>query len=316
MIETISISGVCERDIDLLLLEEFWSSSNFLQWFVSQVVSPNCIAHNLLEASRSVTQSNGESDLEISFQDSENCEISLLIENKVNASLQPQQAERYTIRGNIYLTQNKCSSFYTIIIAPDRYFNNELDLKGFDKKVSYEVIRDWFINNQDIENRKFYKVALLTAAIEKGTYGYQLLADAPVSDFWHKYWQLAEKIAPELKMEKPGPKPANAGFIYFRPSVLPRKPQRIEIVHKTFRGNVDLQFGGMGEKLDELKTQFKQFTTSGMKFEKANKSGSIRLYVPPVNPAIDFEEQINEVQKGLEGAKLLLDVYMKSKSVK
>ena len=34
----VSIAGVSERDIDLLLLEEFHSSAAFQVWFVSQVL--------------------------------------------------------------------------------------------------------------------------------------------------------------------------------------------------------------------------------------------------------------------------------------
>jgi hypothetical protein len=32
------ISGVCERDIDLLLLEEFQADSGFMDWFVGKLL--------------------------------------------------------------------------------------------------------------------------------------------------------------------------------------------------------------------------------------------------------------------------------------
>ena len=36
-IGTIAIAGVSERDIDLLLLEEFIASPDFASWFVAQI---------------------------------------------------------------------------------------------------------------------------------------------------------------------------------------------------------------------------------------------------------------------------------------
>ena len=62
-----NISGVSERDIDLLLLEEFMSSKEFQDLFLKLT---NFYNKNLefVEAQRSVTDSTGESDLEITFQ--------------------------------------------------------------------------------------------------------------------------------------------------------------------------------------------------------------------------------------------------------
>jgi hypothetical protein len=59
------IAGVCERDIDLLLLEEFIASVHFIQWFTEQINRVDAEIECLLSAQRSVTQSNGESDLEV-----------------------------------------------------------------------------------------------------------------------------------------------------------------------------------------------------------------------------------------------------------
>jgi len=89
----LSLSGVCERDVDLLLLEEFISTQEFLHWFMQQVYPKAFSSIEFIEAHRSVTQSNGESDLEVTLDIPHR--VRLLIENKVNASLQPMQAERY-----------------------------------------------------------------------------------------------------------------------------------------------------------------------------------------------------------------------------
>ncbi len=168
VISLVPISGVCERDIDLLILEEFIASFEFLQWFVSKVANHPAKAEALLDAQRSVTQSNGESDIEIYFKDSAGNQVCLLIENKVNAALQPQQAERYRERGQTYRDHEACTDFYTILMAPKSYFGADVALKGFDASITYEDIRDWFRQQPTLGERQRYKESLLTAAIEKG----------------------------------------------------------------------------------------------------------------------------------------------------
>jgi len=77
---TIRLSGVCERDIDLLLLEEFVASPVFLRWFLESVNIPEY--DDLVSAEQSVTTSNGQSDLELSVSTSMGV-VKALIEDKV-----------------------------------------------------------------------------------------------------------------------------------------------------------------------------------------------------------------------------------------
>jgi hypothetical protein len=170
-------------------------------------------------------------------------------------------------------------------------------------------MRDWFANVHTIGTRKVYKEALLTAAIQKGTLGYQPEEDAPVTKFWHMYWHLAQVYALELEMPEPLSKPARAGFIYFHPTSLPRG---VDLVHKLPFGNVDLQFSGMGNRLNDLRTRFTQYAEPDMRFARAGKSGSIRLRVPKVNTALDFGKQSEDARRGLDAAKRLLALYVKT----
>ena len=73
----IEISGVKERDIDLLLYEEFYSSPEFREWFVSKII-PHSQICELIRIVRSRTTTNGESDLELSFMDQNTKKITLL----------------------------------------------------------------------------------------------------------------------------------------------------------------------------------------------------------------------------------------------
>jgi len=63
------------------------------------------------------------------------------------------------------------TDYRTVLVAPASYFYG--DLKGFDARVNYEDIVEWFSLSTTIGNRRQYKLALLHSAIEKSTFGYQ-----------------------------------------------------------------------------------------------------------------------------------------------
>lgn len=270
----IAIAGVSERDMDLLLLEEFQSSHGFQQWFIGKVLGNDARLGELIFAQRSITQSTGESDLEIAFADSSGGTVRFLIENKVNAGFQPQQAERYRKRGDSYVTRKDSSLCHTVIIAPSRYFGGRESTKGFDMRITYEDVHDWFAEAAELGERRKYKLALIQSAIDKGTLGYQPIDDMPVTDFWRAYWLFAREHAAELEMKEPLSKPSRSSFIYFRPPSLPRGT---ELCHKFSKGHVDLQINGFGNRLNELHRLLGPHLRQDMTPKQAGKSAAIRL---------------------------------------
>jgi hypothetical protein len=300
---SVGVSGISERDVDLLLLEEFASSPRFVEWFASKVSGGAQRDLQVLSTNRSVTQSLGESDLEVFVEGDGRIEC-LLIENKVGAGFQPRQAERYRERGALYVEDGSSDAFATILVAPLKYLGpSPDDLKGFDATVSYEDIRDWIEGEESLGARGKYKQTILQGAITKATLGYQPEEDASVSEFWKSYWHLAREHAPELEMQEPTPKPAGAGFVYFSCSSL---PSEVRLVHKMVYGRMDLQFKGMGQKLKDLHAQYGAALDPDMSIQRAAKSGVIRLKVPTLNPSQDFEAQAEDVISCLrKGAELL-----------
>lgn len=208
MSSKIAIAGVSERDIDLLLLEEFQSSTSFQEWFVTQILGASTCLGRCVAAERSVTHSTGESDLEITFSDASESLTRIMIENKVNAGLQHQQAARYHERGDFHIASNQCVACHIVIVAPAHYFGSPDATKGFGSRITYEQILAWFLNATELGERRKYKVALLKSAIDKGTLGYQPEEDALATCSWRDYWRLARDYAPELEMKQPGIKPS------------------------------------------------------------------------------------------------------------
>ena len=306
----VSIAGVSERDIDLLLLEEFQSSPLFQAWFVSQVIGVSVDLGVCVSAKRSVTHSTGESDLEVTFLDSNKSLVRLLIENKVDASLQPQQAERYRKRGEAYVSHGECSTYHTVIVAPARYFGAARITKGFDSYMTYETILDWFAEAKDLGDRRHYKVSLLQSAIDKGTLGYQPEEDAATTAFWHQYWLCACEYSPALEMREPGPR--RGGFIPFFPLGL---PPGIDITHKLPHGHVDLQISDMGSRLQELRSAVGSYLEDEMSVSGAAKSAAVRIKVPTLDTHATADSQMKRIRAGLDAANRLLGWYHRHEGV-
>lgn len=304
----ISISGVSERDIDLLLLEEFHASPQFRIWFIVQSLGFSVAPEYFVSAQRSVTHTTGESDLEVVFANVNGAKTQLLIENKINAGFQPRQAERYRHRGIAYIARGQCVAFHTVIIAPERYFGEAEATKGFDGRLTYEQLHDWFLLSEELGERRLYKAALLHSAITKATYGYQPEEDASNTEFWRAYWLLSRQYAPELEMKEPSSKPSGSDFIYFCPSSLPKG---VEICHKFHRGCVDLQLKGMGRRLNEVNTVLSLHFTPEMRLVGAAKSAAIRIAVPLLDSSICPADQMVSIQAGMEEARNLLVWFLK-----
>jgi hypothetical protein len=303
---TICIPDVYERDIDLLLLEEFVASEAFRAWFLSQIGIDSALA--LSEASRSVKTATGESDLELTLQGPEGA-AKVLIENKVDAAFQPNQPQRYVERATTYQHAGAYHAVVTVLIAPERYFRDATDTYGFDAKVRYEDILRWFAAMAPDSPRTHYKRALLRVAITRGRSGWQPVPHPRVSQFWRSYWELATAIAPQLSMPVPKPEyPAGSHFIFFRPAAL---PAQIKLRHKVGYGHVDLEFRGMGHRLADMDRLYGKALPPNTHMEKAAKSVVIRARVEPVDMVHDdFATSEPMMRKGIEAAAQLLEWYL------
>jgi hypothetical protein len=78
-----------ERDIDLLLAEEFSVNPNFAEWIRSQTKFRDQAA-TVADVYVSRTDELGESDLIVLYQMDDGSRFAILVEDKVDAPLQPQ----------------------------------------------------------------------------------------------------------------------------------------------------------------------------------------------------------------------------------
>lgn len=299
----LNLSGVTERDVDLMILEELIASQEFRDRFTERIRIGTALS--VTSAARSVTTSNGESDIEVSFTDGHRT-THVLIENKVDAPLQPSQGERYQARGEMYVEQGEHEVVISVLTAPSRYLSSKRQVQGFDHQVAYEEIREWLNGSAASDSRTVYKIALIEAAIARGGTGWVLKADPTTTEFWREYWILATRIAPELQMPEPDTKPATSGFIAFRPAGL---PDGYELLHKLPYGHVDLQIRGGAARISSIRSAYESFLGSGMRIERASKSAVIRISVPKIQFRTSFGNVEAEVKEGIAAAQRLLNWY-------
>ena len=304
-----------ERDIDLLLVEEFYSSESFRNWFIENTLGTRLCPSQFCGVWHSVMQNEtGESDLEVDFLDADGKRWRVLIENKINAEFQPDQGRRYIKRGEAYknnegdkLFRPRCEEFYTVVIAPENYFHTRSDWDIFNFALAYEELYDWFSNVSELGRRGIFRANMLEAAIEQQRQGYQPQFNKVATQNWQLYYQWVQEIAPELGMRNPiGSKTAGTFICVKPPKVF---PNGLAIIHKTEDGYVDLQFPKKAKadcELEAFQEKFSSFLNSRMTIVKAGNSAAIRLPALDIDITKDFGEQKGFVLEGILAAKELL----------
>lgn len=302
--ENIPLEAVQERDVDLLILEEFHASEAFQLWFLRQADVQNPERLRFSGAWHSVTHPQfGESDLEAEFVDAGGSKVRFLIENKVDALFMPDQAQRYRKRGQEYVDRGACRSFSTILIGPSVYVGDHAQREHFDRVLLYEDLLAWFRGQTSLGRRATFKARILAQAVEEARRGYQPVYHDGATAFWRDYWAYSAEHAKELEMKEPGPKPAGSSFVVFKPSSL---PDGVQIVHKLDHGNADLEIAGQGNRVAELKSRYDSDLEPDMLITRANKSAVVRIRVPKVLPTERFQDQQKAVLEGNNAAKRLL----------
>ena len=294
------LESIQERDVDLILLEELSTDNSFCDWFVRELNLPNLTFVN--GAWRSISAFGlGETDILFSYNSNDK-KIFVLIENKIDTSFQEEQFNRYIKRADEYLTQKECDNAFAILIAPKLYCENQNEFENY---LTYETISERlkFVGTK----RNLFKSNLLQIASEKLRRGYQPVNSVPVQNFWHSYWQFKEENYPSLIMKKPGIVPHNSDW----PMLFDNDLKNIVFYHKLAQGNTDATFRGFP---DEVQFKIKELLPEWAKFEKHNKSFSIRIFSGKIDRTKDFNEQIENVNNGLTNLERIRNWIIENKN--
>lgn len=277
-------SDVSERDMDLLFLEEFVSSEEFLHIFLSKISLENA---NICSVEQSKTDVQfGESDMTVIVEKG-GIKYGLLIEDKIDAIAMQNQSGRYMDRGELGKKNGDYEQFFVFIVAPESYLQQNDEAKKYPYQVTYEECLRHFRSKED--NRSNFKAQQIEQAIHKQKHGYQVVEHAAVTDFWNKYITYKEQHYPNLWLvSKRGPKGFNSRWPHFN-----TVHKNIVIYHKSESGYVDMEIPGVADKISNLEKklteQLGNLSARDLVLVKTGKSAALRMRVPELDFAQPFE---------------------------
>lgn len=322
-----TLTHATERDIDLLLVEELHVSLEFTEWVTRHVGFDAPIASWDVKHSKRRTRHRREIDIFVEIKSPNGDLAALLIENKLDASEQPDQAESY--REELAVLTPAYARTAMIIVCPQAYRSEHSEFTGkFDAVIFYEEIAAFFREIQDevgsdLILRYQFRAAILDQAVHKHRRGYTPILDAVVGDFNARYVSLLADLAPEIS---PGPsmlKPANpresTSMIFDQVKSLAGMPEALRprrFAHELGRGSdrranyVAVTFGGWGAALPSIKERVEADTRDiGAFFEtkrpnKARPNPGLVMALPtePVDNQGDFDAQRTALQHGIAAA--------------
>ena len=227
----IHINHISERDIDLLIIEEFISNTEFAGLFLSKV---GIFEFEVIEVFHSLVDVNlGESDITIIIK-SKNQNIAILIEDKIDAIAMPNQYSRYTERADKGIINGQYDKYYIFIAAPAIYIESNLEAKKYDNQIPYEILLKYFLGNSGARSK--YKSTLLKTAIKKRESGYIPIEDISITAFWQNYYEFKRIHYSYLSLnEVTGPRGSRAVWPEFKTN-----HSNVKVIHKSNKGYVDL----------------------------------------------------------------------------
>lgn len=316
-------SAIYERDIDLLLMEEFNCNPSFCGWFSSKLeLSSSCPVPSTCTARHSVASTTeeavGESDLEIVFEfdtPSGRKSVLVLLEDKVTARFTPDQAARYRSRAKDLADRKGIDEYCTVLLAPKAYL---VGLDCFDKQVPYEDVRDFFESqaanaSPDIAARYRHRAAILRHAIEKHRRGGTRANDKTRTQFFDAYYELAVKCDRKLKQKPARPRSQQCvGFFY---DLTPRCDgvKDLFLEHKLKKGCVGIEFRGWGEHQNWYVPRLCKVAEDDMVVKPLTAHTiCVRIFdLPELDLDRPLCEQEADARRGIEASARLLAWYKK-----
>lgn len=290
--------SVIERDADYALINAFLTNDKVRKLFLD-LISRNDgeieeVYHSLVQKEEG--HGVGESDIVFVIKDNLG-RFGLMIENKINADAQPNQRERYDIRAKELKKLGIFDKYYVFLCAPQSYLGSMM-AKDYERKVPYEKITSLLDEGLD--------KAILLKSSEGGV---TIIKSESVTEFWNKLYKHVHDYYSDLHIVgKLRDRSSKSLWPEFRTVI-----NGCNIVMKTDRGIIDLEFSGMGKRLYELELKLHEMGVS-LKPVQTGKSASLRYKFEEKDYLSfneDFEKQIDTVNKWLDKAMEFNDLTKK-----
>jgi hypothetical protein len=308
-----SVERKYERDIDLLLAEEFSVSPAFATWFLNQTSSFSGVPAQVVEVYVSRSDTTGESDLVVVFEkQGGDSRFALHIEDKIDAPLQPEQEVRYRLRAETEILHKLYSVFEVILCSPEAYRLVHPEASTFEAFVSYESVSE-FLKSQDADSpRSAYRANFVATAAKRSSNVWHQEFDPVTDGFWRAAFEIANSEFPDLEMQPPNFTKGQT-WVNFRPLDMPTQPRRIYINAKCDRGYMDLTFSACLARL------FAPLVTpilgSKMYVQQTGKAAAIRIEVAPFTICEPDDAALTKVRGAFEACVRLIHFYRQNREI-
>lgn len=235
--------SVQERDIDLLLIEQLHVCRAFADWLTGRLN----LSGGVVETARhSVYRDHGETDVLVIVRLGDE-RVALMIEDKIGAPMQPDQCERYHMRGRILCEEGAVNRYRTVLCAPAGYLagvpKDQPDAprdQRWDDRISLEEL------GRSLEGAAYpgweWRHAILLSAASRQARAREAdnrsshAYDSVIAPLKRAYREFVQARYPQLQAS---PQEGRDREYYLKPAGL---PSGIRFKHAFFRGEVSLIF--------------------------------------------------------------------------
>ena len=327
-----------ERDVDVLIVEELIASRSLVEVVLTAAfkqIDSSKISNWDVKHSTSRLMSRREIDIRLIASTTEGKRVCLLIENKLDESEQPGQAESYQAESVELKTNHFFDFVASCLICPDNYVEkNSGFAQKFDLVFSYEDLKshlkkrliDDSALDEELVNRLVHRVSLLEQAIEKRRRGYTQIVIPEKAGFNSKYVTLLSSLAPLCRpgsqMLRVDGAPAESVSMLFDAQATFRevpehfRPRRF--AHEFGRGQehranyVAVTFAKWGQFLKRFRGEFEKDLV-GTPYELTAKVTSSRPHpglvlfekANAINYDAGFDKQQSDIASGIQKAENL-----------
>lgn len=284
--------SVQERDIDLLLIEQLHVSRAFAEWLTGRLDLSGAIVET---ARHSVYREYGETDVLVIVRFG-NESIAVMIEDKIGAPMQPDQCQRYHLRGNILCEERAVDRYKTVLCAPGGYLTGVPRDQRWDHHVSLEEIA------QSLESAAYpgweWRHAILIAAASRQTRAREAdnrtnhAYDAVIAPLKQAYRDFVQTRYPQLQASC---QEGRDREYYLKAAGL---PAGIRFKHAFFRGEVSLIFERAWTPAAERHLQGN--LPEGAWTVQHGGELHVRMAVEVMDPLLPFEKQKEIAAKALD----------------
>ncbi len=236
----LSFAYLRERDIDILLVEELSVNPEFGAWFCAELHEGFSGAKIASVMQSLNTKYDGETDIQVVAETAIG-RLGILLENKISARPQPNQAKNYQKRGEAGIHASQWAKFITCLVAPRKYIEGPNEAPLYDACISYEMLLEYFSRSTD--SRSTFKGAMLREAIEQNRRGQVAETNEQVTTLLTAYSKLANSEFLHLGEKARDARKAGAHWMVFQPKDYPKG---VMIRHKLPQGEVRLYLPARG----------------------------------------------------------------------